>query len=108
MKYKRRTIIYRLIAAIVLLASLISALPAKTEAADKPAHILVVYPEEADRISGDDGPAALSRVIVSLGYECDYLEAENAAEHIKAAADHVVPDLDHGGAARAIRMLLSE
>lgn len=32
----------------------------------------------------------------------------NAAEHIKAAADHVVPDLDHGGAARAIRMLLSE
>lgn len=82
MKYKGRTIIYRLIAAIVLLASFFHALPAVTEAADKPAHILVVYPEEADHINGDDGPAALARVIVSLGYECDYLEAENAREHI--------------------------
>ena len=32
----------------------------------------------------------------------------NAAEHVKAAADRVVSDLDHGGCAQAIRMLLSE
>ena len=32
----------------------------------------------------------------------------NAAEHIKAAANRVVSDLDHGGCAQAIRLLLSE
>ena len=31
----------------------------------------------------------------------------NAAEHVKAAADRVVSDLDHGGCAQAIMMLLS-
>ena len=31
----------------------------------------------------------------------------NAAEHIKIAAGKVVSDLDHGGCAQAIRMLLS-
>ena len=30
----------------------------------------------------------------------------NAAEHIKTAADRVVSDLDHGGCAQAVRMLL--
>ena len=82
MKYKGRTIIYRLINVIALLVSRLLVFPTKPEAMDKPVHILVVYPEEADRISRDDGPAALARVIVSLGYECDYLEAENAKEHI--------------------------
>ena len=32
----------------------------------------------------------------------------NADEQIKTAADRVVSDLDHGGCAQAIRMLLSE
>ena len=32
----------------------------------------------------------------------------NAAEHVKTAADRVVSDLDHGGCAEAIMMLLSE
>ena len=82
MRYKRLKTSYRFIAALLLIAVCFALLPVRAESADKPAHILVVYPEEADRISGDDGPAALSRVIVSLGYECDYLEAENAAEHI--------------------------
>ena len=31
----------------------------------------------------------------------------NAAEHVKAAADLVVSDMDHGGCAQAIRLLLS-
>ena len=32
----------------------------------------------------------------------------NAAEHIKTAADRVVSDLDHGGCAEAIRILLED
>ena len=46
MKYKGRTIAYRLIAAVVLLASFFHALPDMAEAADNGAE-LIVFPERA-------------------------------------------------------------
>ena len=82
MKYKRRTASYRLLSAVLLIAAVVTAslsvLPFKSLAADKTVHILVVYPEEADRISSDDSLAGVGRVLVSLGYMTDYMEAANA------------------------------
>ena len=69
MRYKKHKASYRLLSLLLLVTGLFFAWPFKAGASDKPVHILVVYPEEADRISGEDGPAALGRVLVSLGYE---------------------------------------
>ena len=82
MRFKRRKASYRLLAAALFLAAVFMSLPVVSHAADKPVHILVVYPEEADRISGEDCPAALGQVIVSLGYNADYMEAGNAKGHL--------------------------
>lgn len=82
MRYKRRIISYCLLSLVLFSACLSFLLPLRVQAEDKPVHILVVYPEEADRIKGEDSMAAVGRVILSLGYEADYMEAGEAKGHL--------------------------
>ena len=40
--------------------------------------ILVIYPEEADKLSGEDDLSAIAKVLLSLRYSADFVEAEEA------------------------------
>jgi len=62
---------------------------------------LGILPEQSIAVGDADNDLPMLKV-AGLG-----IAMGNAADHIKAAADRVVSDLDHGGCAQAIRMLFS-